>query len=289
LTRTVATARNHQYAAWMAVIRAWLLIPLTLWPVDIIGLAKFLLRALKTGRGLDSRVHFVLEQLSHLPSLETQDAVAVYEHLVKKGEYQPFIKSNVKFAEKEIQVLQDKELRREWRNLKQLFDVQEQRGRGVIRRSMTQERNFHAGWNKLKTGKAARFQLAFDAFCNRWNLYGMEGDRPLLLKLSVTITPHGTMIMIPAYWSFDPKRDLKWREINRLHKSRGVLRQGPRMSESRLARSDRARHAVQLANQASRQGLKGEVRRAMILKGLRLHPDTDSSEIRRLLRQGRKL
>ncbi len=36
----------------------------------------------------------------------------------------------------------------------------------------------------------------------------MRGDEPLLMKLSVNITPHGTMIFIPAYWSFDAKRDV---------------------------------------------------------------------------------
>ena len=51
-------------------------------------------------------------------------------------------------------------------------------------------------------------QAVFDAFCMRWNLYGMQGDRPLVTKLSVNLTPHGTMIFIPAYWSFDYKRDV---------------------------------------------------------------------------------
>ena len=35
----------------------------------------------------------------------------------------------------------------------------------------------------------------------------------------------GTMIFIPAYWSFDPKRDLNWLAIMALHKARGVPKQ----------------------------------------------------------------
>jgi hypothetical protein len=33
-------------------------------------------------------------------------------------------------------------------------------------------------------------------------------DRPLLLKLSVNLTAFSTMIEVPKYWSFDPKRNL---------------------------------------------------------------------------------
>ena len=38
----------------------------------------------------------------------------------------------------------------------------------------------------------------------------MEGEKPLLLKLSVNLTPFSTLIEVPKYWSFDPKRDLTW-------------------------------------------------------------------------------
>lgn len=71
-----------------------------------------------------------------------------------------------------------------------------------------------------------RFQAAFDAFCARWNLYGMQGDKPLTLKLSVNLTPHGTMIFIPAYWSFDAKRDMRWGAVKKLHSARALKKQG---------------------------------------------------------------
>jgi len=58
--------------------------------------------------------------------------------------------------------------------------------------------------------------MLFDAMCYRWRLYGMEKDRPLLLKVSVNPTPHGTMIVIPRYLSLDPHRDLDWKLIGRL-------------------------------------------------------------------------
>jgi len=35
----------------------------------------------------------------------------------------------------------------------------------------------------------------------------MEGDKPLVLKLSVNITQYSTTISVPRYWSFDPRRE----------------------------------------------------------------------------------
>lgn len=55
----------------------------------------------------------------------------------------------------------------------------------------------------------------------------MRGDSPLLMKLSVNLTPHGTMILIPAYWSFDSKRDVRWAAVMKLHCVRAEKRQGP--------------------------------------------------------------
>jgi len=126
---------------------------------------------------------------------------------------------------------------------------------------MVQERNFRPSDWKFSWGtEAQRFQNVFDAFCHRWNLYGMERkktsnfklqtsgkpqnsnlkenanaaeeseDRPLLLKLSVNLTPFSTMIEVPKYWSFDPKRDLKWGAVTKLHRMREVPRQGPKLS-----------------------------------------------------------
>jgi hypothetical protein len=54
----------------------------------------------------------------------------------------------------------------------------------------------------------------------------MQNDDPLLLKLAVDITPFGTMIHLPAYWSFDPKRDIRWDAIASLHRARVPGRQG---------------------------------------------------------------
>src|SRR4029078_12019610 len=100
---------------------------------------------------------------------------------------------------------------------------------------VVQERNFRPDWDFKWSKQNDRFKLIFDAFCCRWDLYGMEKDKPLLLKFTLNITAYGTMMMVPRYWSLDGHRDIKWDVAGRLHRARGVFRQGPKMSSNRGA------------------------------------------------------
>jgi hypothetical protein len=158
----------------------------------------------------------------------------------------------------------------------------------IIRRRPVQERNFRFDWEFRWKTEEDRFLALFDAFCHRWNLYGMEGDKPLLLKLTVNLTPYGTIIFVPSYWSFDPKRDLNWGEITALHKARGVDRQGPKLSAIREARRHDAKRALQFWRKALEAGLKGEARIAWTIKQMGWHPQTDESKLKRLLRSNSK-
>jgi hypothetical protein len=135
------------------------------------------------------------------------------------------------------------------------------------------------GWAFRWTRTADRFHAVFDVFCQRWHLYGMRGDRPLLLKLTANLTPFGTMIFIPAYWSFDSKRDLNWRAITALHKARGVPRQGPKLRANQLAARLESIYAIKFSKDASARKLKGEARVSWILKTLKRmrEPMKDSS------------
>ena len=143
-------------------------------------------------------------------------------------------------------------------------------------------------WPLRWTKTADRFHAVFGVFCQRWNLYGMRGDRPLLLKLTVNLTPFGTMIFIPAYWSFDPKRDLNWRAITALHKARRVPKQGPKLSANRLATRLDAFRAAMLSKQADSLKLKGEVRTSWMLKQLKWDSRTDERQLRRILAKSRR-
>ena len=142
-------------------------------------------------------------------------------------------------------------------------------------------------WPFRWTKTADRFYAVFDVFCQRWNLYGMRGDHPLLLKLTVNLTPFGTMVFIPAYWSFDPKRDLNWRAITALHKARGVPKQGPKLGANRAAARRQRARAIKLAKEADQLKLKGERRRVWMLKQLNWDARTDERQLRRTLAQSR--
>ena len=151
---------------------------------------------------------------------------------------------------------------------------------------MMQERNFRPkDWKFSWETEKERFQVVFDAFCHRWNLYGVERDRPLLLKLSVNLTPFSTMIEIPKYWSFDPKRDVKWGAVTKLHRMREVRRQGPKLSPGGSARRGEAERARSLWEEATRAGLKGDKRNQWVMGKLGWDARTDESKLRRLVKK----
>ena len=109
--------------------------------------------------------------------------------------------------------------------------------------------------------------------------------KPLLLKLSVNLTPFSTIIEVPKYWSFDPKRDLKWGAVTKLHRMRQVKRQGPKLSLGRSARREEAERGRALWEEASRAGLKGERRKQWVMERLGWDARTDESRLRRLLNE----
>ena len=151
---------------------------------------------------------------------------------------------------------------------------------------MSLERNFRErGWAFDWSDDRSRFHLHFDAFCYRWKLYGMEHDRPLLLKNSINPTPHGTMIVIPRHWSLDPRRDLDWPLINRLHRSRGAKKQGPKLSPGRIAKLDEARQVQKAWAAGRKKGLKGDKLHDFICEALKHDSRSDASWWKRLLRQ----
>jgi hypothetical protein len=276
----------------LLILRNWMLVPLTLWPIDIAGLAEHVCMILEAKKPLDRRFAFILEQLQHLPTQKAQDAVAEYEKYVEEGNYEPLIRaeSMCKYSLHEAELLKNRTLQEEWNTLKTLFDVCKYRDkRGIIRRRMAQERNFRPDWAFRWRTVGDRFKSAFDAFCHRWNLYGMEGDKPLLLKLSVNPTAHGLMIVIPSFWSFDLKRDLNAQAISKLHRSRGALRQGAKMSGGRLERHEQAKRAYEADQIAKTRLLRGANRRDFVIQAASLPSTFDERCLRRLINEGSKL
>jgi hypothetical protein len=262
----------------------WLFIPITLWSIDIEALFRAALARAESGKRLDKKMILLIDLLPRLPSERTQRAVSEHEHLVQRGNYEPLIRARHKYDHVEFELTRNPGFQAQWNAIKAHFDVTKFADhKGIIRRRLVGERSMRKHYPFRWSKTADRFHAIFDVFCQRWNLYGMRGDQPLLLKLTANLTPFGTMVFIPAYWSFDQKRDLNWRAITALHKARGVPKQGPKLGANRAtARMERAR-AIKLAKEADQLKLKGEARTSWMLKQLNWDPRTDERQLRRIL------
>src|SRR6266498_1681864 len=258
----------------------WVFVPLTLWPIDIEGLLRAALDRSQSGKRLHNTMVLLIDLLPLPPSDKTQRAVSEHEHSVQHGDYEPLIRARHKYDQIESELVSTPAFQAQWNAIKAHYDVTKFTDhKGIIRRRLVTERSMREHWPFRWTKTTDRFHAVFDVFCQRWHLYGMRGDRPLLLKLTVNLTPFGTMIFIPAYWSFDSKRDLKWRAITALHKARGVRKQGQKLSANQLAARLEAIHASKLSKEADARKLKGEARIWWILKKLQRDPRTDERQL----------
>ena len=267
----------------------WMFVPPTLWPFNVQDVLEDCLAVLEKGKGLNSRHRLLIDLLPKPPADTICDAVAGHEHHVQKGIYENLVKTQAKYSQNELAIKTDPELRRQWARIKAVFNVQAYRDhKGVIRRTMSAERNLRPSFSVNLRRREDVFRAAFDAFCLRWNLYGMQNDDPLLLKLAVNITPYGTMIHIPAYWSFDPKRDIRWDAIASLHRARVPGRQGSALAENLADRMKAAEKLPHLDNEALRRGLKSEEKHEFLCIGLNWDPRTSPKRISRLRAEFKK-
>jgi hypothetical protein len=195
------------------------------------------------------------------------------------------LKQRAKYDEPERALLENAELMKVWNGIKERFDVSKfQNTRGVIRRRVSGERNFREGWKFDWSNERGRFRELFDAMCYKWNLYGMEKDKPLLMKVSVNPTPHGTLIFVPRHLSFDPRRDLDWKLISGLHRARGASKQGPKLSSARNEKIAEARRAQSLWKEAAAKGKKGEARYEYVRERMGRDARADQGWLWRLLK-----
>jgi hypothetical protein len=258
-------------------------VPTTLWPFNVQDVLEDCLTSLEKGKRLNSRHRLLIDLLPEPPDGAVCAAVADHELHVQKGIYENLVKTQAKYSQNEIAIRDAPQLRRQWARIKTAFDVQNFRDhKGVIRRTMTAERNLRPSFSVNVRRREEVFHAAFDAFCLRWNLYGMQNDEPLLLKLAVNLTPYGTMIHIPAYWSFDPKRDIRWDAIAGLHRARVPGRQGAALAENLADRMKAFDKLPHLDKEALRLGLKGERKHEFLCKGLGWDSRTSPKRIRML-------
>lgn len=278
-------SREHPDYGVLQILHRWLFVPVTLWPVDVNGLGHHVVDAIRKGRRLDRATVLLVELLGQPPENAVQDVVTQHERQVETGAYESLLLARHKYNFTEQELLANPKFVAEWKQVKGLVAVRKyQDHKKIIRRRMVQERNFRPDFGFRWRNESDRFYEVFDAFCHRWNLYGMQEDKPLLLRLTVNLTPYGTMIFIPAYWSLDYKRDFKWQTITALHRARGVPRQGAKLGLNRFSKVEEARKAKGLWQQAVRAGLKGDRKFHWVMGQLGWDPRTDESKLKRLLK-----
>lgn len=177
LHRLRATAGDHRDFPYLERACAWLFVPFTLWPIGFHGLCLVLQQRLAANERLENALRLLIDTLPELPSAKAQAAAAGHERAVQRGDYDAQVKAGEKYRLIEAQLMNDRRFREAWAAIKAEFDVAKYRDRkGIIRRRVVAERAFRTDWQFDWKKPAARFQAVFDAFCHRWNLYGMEGD-----------------------------------------------------------------------------------------------------------------
>ncbi len=261
----------------------WLFVPQTIWPFNIHQALGGCLRTVEIDGCLNPQQRLLVELLPEPPKESVCVRVAEHEVNIQNGFYENLVTTQSKFSQVEQELKDDSRLLDQWEAIKSEFDLTPYRDhKGVVRRTMGTERNLRPTFSVDVNSTQSVFRAAFDAFCLRWNLYGMQNDEPLLLKLAVNLTPFGTMIIIPSYWSFDKKRDVEWDEIIKLHGARVPKRQGPKLAQGVLERKKLAQKLVTLDQEVRAQGLKGAKKHEFLCNGLGLVLDTDPKVITRL-------
>lgn len=278
-------AKHHQLAL-LKPLYEWQFVPVSLWPFNTQNVFAAGLTTLEGGQELDEEFRDLVALLPPLPKEDFCATVASHEHLVSSGKYEGFVTTAEKFTSVQGGVEKDPEFQNAWKAFKTRWKPARYADKkGIIRRSLSQERNFRpqfqVDWSKTED----RFRAAFDAFCLRWSLYGMEGDVPLVNKLAVNFTPYGTMVFIPAYWSSDAKRDLRWPEIMKVHRLRSLKKQGKALAEGIEWRREAAKKLRQLDAEAKKRKIKGSALHAFLCQGLGFVEATDPKRLERLRKE----
>ena len=141
----------------------WMFVPPTLWPFNVQDVLEDCLSALEKGKRLNSRHRLLIELLPEPPEESICAAVAEHEHRVHKGIYENLVKTQAKYSQNELSIRTDPQLRRQWARLKAAFKVQSYCDhKGVIRRTMSAERNLRPSFSVNLRRREDVFRAAFD-------------------------------------------------------------------------------------------------------------------------------
>ena len=262
-------------------------------PVHLARLAQLSLESPTPGRDrLDALLELFVDQKSatartgnNASEAADFEIVLKSEHERREGLAEQAWKAPHKFTAYRQSLLDNPEFHADWATITRHFEVARWRdSRGIIRRSRLPERNWQRPTHPDLGVTTERFQVVFDFFCWKWFLYGMRDDEPLLEKLTYTLTPFGTQVFIPGYWNFDPARDIDWKAVTRLHKARGLEKQGEKLTANRRERATQLQRLKKADTEAKAQKLRGKARYEFLKAKAGLAPATDEAQMRRMLR-----
>jgi len=133
-------AKLHPAYALLKSVHPWLLIPLSLWPIDCVGLGCHLLEYINAKKSPNAKLgSFVI--------IFEKDAVverancnrAHMSTQVRTGNYEGFIAAPSKFKYKDEIWKEDPDLKADWNAINVEFDVSKYRDpKGIIRRRLVQ-------------------------------------------------------------------------------------------------------------------------------------------------------
>lgn len=222
-----------------------------------------------------------------------QDRLLAYEKTAK--DFRPFERPPQvlpKSAEYRRELLEDRRFHADWKlitdNFQRELDHYEKHY-GVILPT------WHRRIEPAPTGRKAEFSLVFDFFCWKWFMHGIIWSRvkksgyPLTEEPHFKLTPVGTEIFIPGYWSLDKTRDGLWDYVVDLHKARGVRRGGTKSADNRKRREAQLKRLLRAEQEARKKGLEGTKRLDYLKREAGYALETDPAQMYRLLRKAKQM
>ncbi len=216
---------------------------------------------------------------------EDMEALREADILVSRGAYEEFLtpSGKAKYDEFEKRIFESAEFKKDWALIKSLYPQYFTETKPKYRRKLIPERNWELSKGAAFDTEQNEFRAILELFFWKYYLWYMDGDYPLLMKPSVNITPLGTQIFIPAYMSYDAKRDLNHGKISKLHRSKGMRKQGVAFSESRIRNTELSKAAKAAEAEYRQKGVKGDKLLECIAHAIG-RPDMDFRALRRLLK-----
>ena len=92
----------------------WMFVPTTLWPFNVQDVLEDCLVTLEKREKLNSRHRLLIDLLPEPPDEAVCAAVASHELHVQKGTYENVVKTQAKYAQNELSIKTDPQLRRQW-------------------------------------------------------------------------------------------------------------------------------------------------------------------------------